>query len=101
MFIKNHTPFIGKIKLKFEKFPHYSSGNNILNKIHLNLGFTKLVSRMEIKRGLNGDMVDPKKVEKICKYTGGKIAKYEWYEVKGVKGTFKSNVAPKIGRAHV
>ena len=33
-----------ELRLKFERFPHYSSGNDKLNKVHLNLGFTKLVN---------------------------------------------------------
>ena len=45
--IKNTTPYLGKLVLKFEKYPHYSgSKSGVLNKVHLNLGFTKLVSRM-------------------------------------------------------
>ena len=76
MFIKNQTPYLGKIRLKFEKSPGYSSGNNKLNKIHLNLGFTKLVSRIYIKRGLNGFIPDPGKVELINKYTGGVIGRH-------------------------
>jgi hypothetical protein len=47
-FIKNQTPYKGKLKLKFEKYPHYSNRKNKLNKVHLNLGFTKLVSRIKI-----------------------------------------------------
>jgi hypothetical protein len=47
--IKNQTPYSGKIRLKFEKHPHYSSGSNKLNKVHLNLGFTKLVSRIDTR----------------------------------------------------
>ena len=95
MFIKNQTPFLGKIKLKFEKHPHYSSGNNILNNVHLNLGFTKLVSRMYIEHGFDGDRIDPKKVAKICLYTNGTIKKHEWWEVKGPNGVFRSNRKPK------
>ena len=45
--IKNHTPYLGKIYLKFEKDPYYT-GNTKLNKVHLNLGFTKLVSRIRL-----------------------------------------------------
>jgi len=78
MFIKNQTPYIGKIRLKFEKSPWYSSGNNKLNKIHLNLGFTKLVSRIYVKRDLNGFIPDPKKVELINQYTGGKIGEHKF-----------------------
>jgi len=37
--ITNETPYIGKIKLKFEKFPYYRGSNSgILNKVHLDLG---------------------------------------------------------------
>jgi hypothetical protein len=44
--IKNRTIYNGKIRLKFEKYPEYSGAGNFLNIIHLNLGFTKLVSRI-------------------------------------------------------
>jgi len=72
--IKNQTPYVGKTFFKFEKHPHYSSGEDgILNKIHLNLGFTKFVSRLIPKRNLDGQMVDPEKVASINKYTWGKI----------------------------
>ena len=53
--IKNTTPYIGKIRLKFEKFPYYT-GKSKLNTIHLDLGFTKLVSRITpIRTGESGD----------------------------------------------
>jgi hypothetical protein len=73
--IKNQTPYIGKIYLKFEKHPHYTSGGKggMLNKIHLNLGFTNLVSRIVPKRNLDGYVTDPEKIELIKKYTWGKI----------------------------
>jgi len=72
--IKNQTPYVGKTFFKFEKHPHYSSGEDgILNKIHLNLGFTKFVSRLIPKRNLEGQMVDPEKVTLINKWTWGKI----------------------------
>jgi hypothetical protein len=78
MLIKNQTPYLGKIKLKFEKSPWYSSGNNKLNKIHLNLGFTKLVSRIYIRRDLNGFISDPEKVKLINLYTGGIIGEHKF-----------------------
>lgn len=71
--IKNYTPYVGKIKLKFEKYPEYS-GKDKLNKVHLDLGFTKLVSRITpiyLKEG--GWKVDPSKIELIVKNTGGII----------------------------
>lgn len=45
--IKNYTPYVGNIYLKFEKFPYYTRGFDCLNKVHLDLKFTKLVSRMQ------------------------------------------------------
>lgn len=96
--IKNETPYLGKIKLKFEKFPYYTSGTDgHLNKVHLNLGFIKLVSRMvpdETKEGQSN--VDPNKVALIEHFTGGKVTKYEWWDVKNPKGeVFKSTREPK------
>lgn len=82
MFIKNTTPYIGKLKLKFEKYPEYQ-GKSILNKVHLNLGFTKLVSRMfPIDTNQDKDvrtwLVDPKKIELIEKFTGGVIRTHKF-----------------------
>lgn len=74
--IKNTTPYLGKLFLKFEKHPYYtSSQDGKLNKVHLNLGFTKLVSRMKPKQVMEGgpSNIDPKKIELIEKYTGGVI----------------------------
>lgn len=84
--IKNTTPYIGKIKLKFEKYPHYT-GQSKLNKVHLNLGFTKLVSRMYPNRDLNGWKVDPIKVNLINNHTGGVIADH-WIENREPKDEF-------------
>jgi hypothetical protein len=92
--IKNTTPYIGKIRLAFEKFPHYS-GVSILNKVHLNLGFTKLVSRLYPNRYFDGLEINKEKAAKISYYTGGTIKTYEWWEVRGTGGVFKSNTAPK------
>lgn len=75
--IKNRTPYLGKILLKFEKYPNYS-GRSVLNKVHLNLGFTKLVSRMEPYRGEEGFQIDPKKIELIEMYTEGKIGPHKF-----------------------
>ena len=39
MFIKNQTPYKGKLRLKFEKNPHYSSGGNKIKEYyHINCG---------------------------------------------------------------
>jgi len=77
LLIKNTTPYKGKLKVKFEKSPYYiGSSSGKLNKVHLNLGFTKLVSRMMPFQNLDGWMADPKKIETIEKYTGGKIASH-------------------------
>ena len=73
--IKNRTPYLGKMILKFEKYPHYSSSmDGKLNKVHINLGFTKLVTRFIPRQVMEGySNIDPKKVELIEKYTGGVI----------------------------
>lgn len=96
--IKNRTPYIGKIKLKFEKYPHYSgSKSGMLNKVHLDLGFTKLVSRLipkEVKDG--GSNVDLAKVALIEKYTGGKIDTHEWWVVKVTNNIFGEDVEENV-----
>ena len=78
--IKNTTPYIGKISLKFEKYPEYS-GKSKLNKIHLDLGFTKLVSRITPKRDLAGWIVNPECVHKINNYTGGVIKEHSFGDI--------------------
>ena len=77
--IKNRTPYLGKMILKFEKYPHYSSSQDgKLNKVHLNLGFTKLVSRFIPNKVIDGSNVDPEKVKLIEKYTGGVIGTHSF-----------------------
>lgn len=72
--IKNTTPYIGKIKLKFKKDPYYSySYKSKLNKIHLNLGFTKLVSRVTPVRTSAGWVINPQCKYLIDRHTNGKI----------------------------
>jgi hypothetical protein len=73
--IKNTTPYLGKIRLKFEKYPEYT-GKSKLNKIHLNLGFTKLVSRITPYRDSSGWLINPECKYLIDKYTGGMINNY-------------------------
>ena len=67
---KNNTPYKGRLKFRFEKYPHYTDGT-VLNQIHLDLGFTKLVSRVSSKE------VDPEKVALINRFTGGRISSYK------------------------
>ncbi len=78
--VKNRTPYLGKMILKFEKHPHYSSSmDGRLNKVHLNLGFTKLVTRLIPNQVMEGySNIDPKKIELINKYTGGVIGTHKW-----------------------
>jgi hypothetical protein len=73
--IKNTTPYIGKIKLKFEKFPYYT-GKSKLNTIHLDLGFTKLVSRITPIRTTAGWVINPECRYLIEKYTDGVITEH-------------------------
>lgn len=82
--IENQTPYIGKTYLRFEKMPYYESGgkSGMLNKIHLDLGFTKLVSRFITKQNLDGKILDPKKVDLINRYTWGEIGTYNFKEFK-------------------
>ena len=75
--IKNTTPYIGKLRLKFEKYPEYT-GKSKLNKIHLNLGFTKLVSRITPHKDLNGWLINPECIYLIQKHTGGKIGSHSF-----------------------
>ena len=69
--IKNHTPYLGKIKLKFEKYPEYS-GTSKLNRVHINLGFTKLVSRVYSTKTDEGFQFipNPEVIETIRNTTG-------------------------------
>jgi hypothetical protein len=72
--LKNHTPFIGEVKLLFEKYPYWSNGCNHLNKVHLNLGFTKLVTRIHTPRELTGlSRINPEFVHRVARETGGKL----------------------------
>jgi hypothetical protein len=75
--IKNTTPYIGKIKFKFEKYPEYT-GKSKLNKIHLDLGFTKLVSRITPVRTTAGWVINPECKYLIENYTGGKIGSHSF-----------------------
>ena len=63
---KNKTPYLGKMKFSFEKNP-LPSQDSPLNGVILNLGFTKLVSRINLS---NGVKVHPETVAKIEKETG-------------------------------
>ena len=98
MLIKNQTPYEGSIKLKFEKFPYYSSNRGVLNKVHLDLGFTKLVSRLDFKKEeKNGSIsvaLNSDKVALINMLTGGRIGLHEWWVVEGTNGRFESKRMP-------
>lgn len=97
MLIKNQTPYLGKIRLKFEKSPWYSSGKSKLNKIHLNLGFTKLVSRIYVSRGMDGFIPDPEKVELINQYTGGKIGDHKFEDEWILENSFLAQDGTYLG----
>lgn len=88
MFIENTTPYVGKLKLKFDKHPYHTDSNpySLLNKIHLDLGFTKLVSRMYPKQLKNGfHEIDSEKINLILLNTKGKIGVHEWWDVSSKK----------------
>lgn len=99
MFIKNTTPYVGHLKLKFEKHPHYTGGGNgILNKVHLNLGFTKLVSRMIPYRNEDGWVVNSECTKLITKYTGGKIGTHTFHDGEHkLPNSFMANDGTYIG----
>lgn len=74
--IKNNTVYNGKIKLMFDKYPEWSGCGSYLNKIHLNLGFTKLVSRIYVNQYLSDESIEldtrgyrKECIEKINKFT--------------------------------
>jgi hypothetical protein len=89
-FIKNTTPYLGKITLEFDKHPHYS-GRTVLNKVHLDLGFTKLSSRVV------PEIPDPEKVELIYLYTNGEIKDHEWEDPMGNKYVLENSFLSKTG----
>ena len=73
--IKNKTPYLGKVKLKFQKHPHYI-GKSLLNDVHLDLGFVKLVSRVFPEKDKKEWIPDINKIYKINIYTGGRIGNH-------------------------
>jgi len=83
MFIKNTTPYVGKLKLTFEKEPEYTSSNpySVLNTVHFDFGKFKLVSRMYPNRltGTGYHEIDSEKIKLILQKTRGKIGVHEWW----------------------
>lgn len=82
MFIENNTPYVGKLRYRLERHPNYSGGNpwSKLNKVHVDLGFTKLVSRVYPNETMDGVEINKAKVREIEAFTGGKIGKYDWWD---------------------
>lgn len=97
--IVNRTPYYGRLRFKFEKNPHYTGGGNgVLNKVHLNLGFTKLVSRMIPYRNDNGWIVSTDCTKLITKFTGGKIGSHTFHNGEHtLYNSFLSNDGKYIG----
>lgn len=72
--IKNYTPYSGKIKLSIDKNPYWSDGISKLNKVHLDLGFVKIVSRIYPELDEAGSfLVLPETKKRIELETGLKI----------------------------
>jgi hypothetical protein len=95
--IKNETPYLGKIKLKIEKYPNYTGGScGKLNKIHFDLGFTKIVSRLIPNKTLTGWEIDQNKIYLINRYTDGQIATEQLGEL-GLPNSFVSKTGKYIG----
>lgn len=99
--INNMTPYIGKIKLALEKEPYYSGndgkGYNMLNKVHCDLKFAKIVSRLYPEYDKSGErLIDPVKRALIEQWTDGKIGLREWWSIKNAKGeVFDTGQKPK------
>ncbi len=73
-FIKNNTPYLGRLVLRIEKESNYkSTKKGFLNKVHLDLKIFKLVTRLIPKLDDRGWVADPEKVALIEKYTGGLV----------------------------
>ena len=82
MLVENTSPYVGKLRFKLEKYPYYVGGKrwSKLNRVHLDLGFTKLVSRIYPNND-NGKLeLNKSKLQQINTYTGGKIGTYEWWD---------------------
>ena len=94
--IENRTPYVGEVKLRFQKSPHYV-GKSLFNKVHLNLGFTKLVSRVFPYKDTSGWIPDQDKIYKINRFTGGHIRKHEW-EHMGQKFSLDNSFLSKDGK---
>jgi len=95
--IKNETPYLGKIKLKIEKYPDYTGGTcGKLNKVHIDFGFTKLVSRVIPNKTINGWAVDPVKIELINRYTDGLIETHAANKF-ALPNSFISNTGKYVG----
>lgn len=73
-FVKNDTPYLGKLVLRFEKNPNYkSTKKGFLNIVHFDFKIFKIVTRLIPKTDDRGWVVDPEKVVLIEKYTGGLV----------------------------
>ena len=71
-FVKNDTPYLGRLVLRIERNSNYkSTKKGFLNKIHIDFKFFKLVTRLIPKTDDRGWVADPEKVSLIEKYTGG------------------------------
>ena len=100
MFIKNTTPYVGRLKFKFEKQPHHTGGGSgVLNKVHLDLGFTKLVSRMIPYNNYGGWVINSQATKLITSYTGGKIGTHTFGNNKEhtLENSFLANDGTYIG----
>jgi len=69
-FVKNNTPYLGKLVLRIEKEPDYeNTKKGVLNEIHLNFGIFKLVTRLIPNIVNDGWELNPNTVPLIEKYT--------------------------------
>jgi len=74
--MKNNTIYAGTPYLDFDKNPHWV-GKSVLNKIHLDLGIVKLVSRV------SNYFYDTDKIRRICEYHDADLVFVTWDDKSG------------------
>jgi hypothetical protein len=74
--IENKTPYVGKLKLKLEKnYDYQDTKKGVLNKVHFNFGFIKLVSRLVPNIDKDGWILKENSIQLIEKYTNCLVGK--------------------------
>ena len=91
LFVKNETPYLGKLKLKFEKNPNYeNTKNGILNKVHINFGFVKFTTRLIPNLDEDGWKLKEDSIPLIEKYTSCLVGK-KWVNDDSFSSGYRSS----------